>query len=168
MRGLKTAKEARNKVSEVHPAVKIAIGVMLRQSKHDLPAAAREAGLSPARLRDYLSRPSVIQYLRRRRLVEVEGLCAGNIQALARLREEGPPTAAVNAIRTAEAIRSELIAEDGAGARGAGLAAAGLVIVIASRPQEPEPRLAGARTIREPGAIEPGFIDADIIADDAK
>ena len=86
---------------------------MLRQPKHDLAAAAREAGLSTARLRDYLSMPSVIQYLRVRRRGEVESLCAGNIQALARLRDEGPPTAAVNAIRTAEAIRSELIAEIG-------------------------------------------------------
>jgi hypothetical protein len=164
MRGLKTSKQARNKVSEVHPAVKIAIGVMLRQAKHDLPAAAREAGLSTARLRDYLSMPSVISYLRTRRRVEVESLCAGNIQALARLRDEGPPTAAVNAIGTAEAIRSELIAEDGAS--GVTKPAAGLVIVIASQPQQPESRLIGARTIHEPGAVAREVLDAEIIAAD--
>jgi hypothetical protein len=168
MRGLKTAKEAKNKVSEIHPAVKVAIGVMLRQSKHDLAAAAREAGLSTERLRDYLSRPSVISYLRTRRRVEVESLCAGNIRALARLRDEGPPTAAVNAIRTAEAIRSELIAEDGV-AGASRLAAPGLVIVVAPAPavtvDQPR-RLGAARSISEPGAIDPGFVDAEIIADD--
>jgi hypothetical protein len=171
MRGLKTAKEAKNKVSEVHPAVKVAIGILLKQSKFDLQAAAREAGLSTERLRDYFSRPSVIKYLRERRKVEVESLCAGNIQALARLRDEGPPTAAVNAIRTAEAIRSELIAEDrhaGASQR----ASPGLVIIISNQgpngvmvDSQPQ-RLAGARTIREPGAVDREVLDAEIITDD--
>jgi hypothetical protein len=170
MRGLKTAKEAKNKVSEVHPAVKVAIGVMLRQAKHDLPAAAREAGLSTARLRDYLSRPSVIQYLRRRRLVEVESMCAGNIQALAKIRDEAAPTPAVNAIKESERIRAQLISEDGAAGAASQRASPGLVIIVGPAPHgvtvDPPRRLGAVRTIREPGAVDPGFVDAEIIADD--
>jgi hypothetical protein len=45
-------------------------------------------------------------------------------------------------------------------------AQAGLVIVVSARPPEPQQRLAGAKTITEAGAIDPGFIDAEIIADD--
>ena len=117
MRGLKTAKEAKNKVSEIHPKVKIAIGIigiMLRQAKHDPAAAAREAGLPLATLRDHLSRPSVISYLRQRRRAEVKSACLSNIEALVKIRAEAAPTPAVHAIRTLESIRSELIAEDGA------------------------------------------------------
>jgi hypothetical protein len=168
MRGLKTAKEAKNRISEVHPAVKVAIGVMLRQAKHDLPAAAREAGLSTARLRDYLSRPSVIQYLRRRRLVEVETMCAGNIQALAKIRDEAAPTPAVNAIKESERIRAQLISEDGAAGASSRLAAPGLVLVIAPAPavtvDQPQ-RLAGARTIIEAGARDLRTDDAAFVID---
>jgi hypothetical protein len=158
MRGLKTSKGAKNKVSEVHPAVKVAIGVMLRQAKHDLPAAAREAGLSTARLRDYLSMPSVIQYLRRRRLVEVESMCAGNIRALAEIRDSAAPTPAVNAIKESERIRAQLISEDGAAGASSRLAAPGLILVIGHPPQQPQ-HLAGAKTILELGARDPSAPD---------
>ena len=136
---------------------------MLREAQHDLPSVAREVGLSTNQLRDYLSRPSVISYLRTRRRVEVESLCAGNIPALRRLRDEGPPTAAVNAIRTAEAIRSELISEDGA-AGASQRVSPGLVLVIAPAPAvtvDPSPRLGAARSIREPGAYDPALLEGE-------
>ena len=160
MRGLKTAKEAKNKVSEIHPKVKIAIGIMLRQAKHDPAAAAREAGLPLATLRDHLSRPSVISYLRQRRRAEVESACLSNIEALVKIRAEAAPTPAVHAIRTLEAIRSELIAEDGVSGASQ-RASPGLVIIIGSQGpngmtvDQPQRRLAGARTMLEAGAYEP-------------
>ena len=163
MRGLKTAKEAKNKVSEIHPKVKIAIGIMLRQAKHDPAAAAREAGLPLATLRDHLSRPSVISYLRQRRRAEVKSACLSNIEALVKIRAEAAPTPAVHAIRTLESIRSELIAEDGA-AGASRLAAPGLVIVVAPAPavtvDQPR-RLGAARTIRERGAYDPALLDGE-------
>jgi hypothetical protein len=167
MRGLKVAREARRKISEVHPRVKIAIGVMLRQERHDLQSAAKQAGLTTNQLRDHLSRPSVISYLRQRRRAEVESACLSNIEALVKIRAEAAPTPAVHAIRTLEAIRSELIAEDGA-AGASRLAAPGLVIVVAPHPvmvDQPQ-RLAGARTISEPGAIDHEVVDAEVSVDD--
>jgi hypothetical protein len=167
MRGLRVAKEAKNKVSDVHPKVKVAIGVMLRQAKHDPAAAAREAGLPLATLRDHLSRPSVISYLRQRRRAEVESACLSNIEALVKIRAEAAPTPAVHAIRTLESIRSELIAEDGA-AGASRLASPGLVIVVAPHPvtvDQPR-RLGAARSIHEPGAVNREVLDAQIIADD--
>jgi hypothetical protein len=171
MRGLKTAKEAKNKISEVHPAVKVAIGIMLRQAKHDLPAAAREAGLSAARLRDYLSRPSVIQYLRSRRRVEVESMCAGNINALARVRDTSENgMAVIGAVKQSEQIRSQLISEDGVA--GAQKATPGLVIIV-GQPQgvtveQPQRRLAGARTVLELGANDPRPAEDAVLLGDAE
>jgi hypothetical protein len=105
--------------------------------------------------------------MRAERKAQIESLCLSNANALARLRDEGPPTAAVNAIRTAEAIRSELIAEDGA-AGAAQRASPGLVIIIGSQGPngvtvDPPRRLGAARTIREPGAVDQGLLDNDTI-----
>jgi hypothetical protein len=87
----------------------------------------------------------------------VESACLSNIEALVKIRAEAAPTPAVHAIRTLEAIRSELIAEDGA-AGASQRAAPGLVIVVAPNPVTVDSsprRLAGARTIIEAGAYEP-------------
>ena len=112
--------------SGIYPSIKKAVAILLGQTRYDLQSAAASAGLSTQQLRDYLARPNVRAYMRAERKAQIESLCLSNANALARLRDEGPPTAAVNAIRTAEAIRSELIAEDGA-AEAAQRASPGLV-----------------------------------------
>ena len=151
------AKRLGERGSGIYPSIKKAVAILLGQTRYDLQSAAASAGLSTQQLRDYLARPNVRAYMRAERKAQIESLCLSNANALARLRDEGPPTAAVNAIRTAEAIRSELIAEDGA-AEAAQRASPGLVIVIGQGQQNgvavepPQRRLAGARTITEPGA----------------
>ena len=120
------AKRLGERGSGIYPSIKKAVAILLGQTRYDLQSAAASAGLSTQQLRDYLARPNVRAYMRAERKAQIESLCLSNANALARLRDEGPPTAAVNAIRTAEAIRSELIAEDGA-AEAAQRASPGLV-----------------------------------------
>ena len=151
------AKRLGERGSGIYPSIKKAVAILLGQTRYDLQSAAASAGLSTQQLRDYLARPNVRAYMRAERKAQIESLCLSNANALARLRDEGPPTAAVNAIRTAEAIRSELVAEDGA-AEAAQRASPGLVIVIGQGQQNgvtvdpPQRSLAGARTTIEAGA----------------
>ena len=95
-------------------------------------------------------------------------MCAGNIQALAKIRDEAAPTPAVNAIKESERIRAQLISEDGAAGASSRLAAPGLVLVIAPAPavtvDQPQ-RLAGARTIIEAGARDLRTDDAAFVID---
>ena len=161
MEAARQRKAARQAQRGIYPSVKKAVAILLSQSQYNLQEAAAGAGLSTQVLRDYLGKPTVRAYLRAERKTQIEALCASNANALARIRDEGPPTAAVNAIRTAELIRSELIAED----RHAGTSqrvTPGLVLVIAPAPAvtvDPPRRLAGAKTINEPGAINREVLD---------
>jgi len=149
------AKRLGERGSGIYPSIKKAVAILLGQTRYDLQSAAASAGLSTQQLRDYLARPNVRAYMRAERKAQIESLCLSNANALARLRDEGPPTAAVNAIRTAEAIRSELIAEDGA-AGASQRASPGLVIIIGQGGNgvtvDSQP---SRRTIIEPGAYEP-------------
>ena len=141
--------EAKHKVSEVYPAVRTAVAILLSQDKYDLAAAAAGAGLTLNKLKEYLNRPSVRTYLREQRRVQIETLCASNANALARVRDEGENAMAiVNAVRQAETMRQRIVEEDGP--TGLAKPACGLVIVISNQSSDRtvvEPRLAGARTV---------------------
>jgi hypothetical protein len=140
--------EAKHKVSEVYPAVRSAIAILLSQDKYDLAAAAAGAGLTLNKLREYLNRPSVRSYMRQQRQAQLEQICLQNATALAKLRDEGTnQVAVVNGIRTLETMLNAATDR----AAGPVRKEPGLIIVIGDRGGERsvsiEPRLAGARSV---------------------
>jgi hypothetical protein len=85
---------------------KVAIAARLAQPKVDLEAAAKAAGLTTYRLRQYLKPPHVARYLRAERQVVLDAICAGNPQALRAIRDEARnQMAAVAAVRGLELMR---------------------------------------------------------------
>jgi hypothetical protein len=147
---------AKLKPSAVAPAIKEAIQCLLHQEKYDLAEAARIGGVTVQRLRDDLGRPHVRAFMRQQRQLQLETICQQNPSALARIRDSSPnANAAVNSCRTLESMLEASTAETSRPAR----REAGLVIIIGARPQEPQPRLAGARTIIEAGARDVSVSD---------
>jgi hypothetical protein len=130
--------------------------------RYDLVEAAKAGGLRVQQLRDDLGRPHVRAFMRQRRQAQLEQICLQNPNTLARLRNSPNANAAVNSCRTLESMLEASTAETSRPAR----REAGLVIIIGARPQEPQQRLAGAKTVLEAGAVDPGFVDAEIVADD--
>jgi hypothetical protein len=140
---------AKLKPSAVAPGIKEAIQCLLHQEKYDLAEAARIGGVTVQRLRDDLGRPHVRAWMRQQRQLQLETICQQNPSALARIRDSSTnANAAVNSCRTLESMLEASTQETSRPAR----REAGLVIIIGARPQEPQPRLAGARTIFEAGA----------------
>jgi hypothetical protein len=93
--------------------------------------------------------------MRQQRQLQLETICQQNPSALARIRDSSTnANASVNSCRTLEAMLEASTQESSRPV----WREAGLVIVIQSRPQEPEPRLAGARTITERGAYDPALL----------
>jgi hypothetical protein len=156
---------AKNKPTAIAPAIKQAIGRLLVQERFDLAEAARVAGISTERLRDEINRPHTRKYLREQRRAQIESMVIRNPAVLAEIRDHGKnEQARVQAIRASEALRQSVIEEEGGPS--ARPMAPGLVIVVAPQPPQPEPRLAGARTILEPGAVDPALLEGEIIMDD--
>jgi hypothetical protein len=154
---------AKLKTSEVAPGIKAAIDALLHMERYDLVAAAKVGGVSAQRLRDDLQRPHVRAWMRQRRQAQLEQICLQNPTALAKIRDSSTnANAAVNSCRTLESMLEASTAETSRPTR----REAGLVIVIQSQPRQPEQRLAGAKTVSEAGAVDLGFVDADVIADD--
>ena len=147
---------AKLKTSEVAPGIKAAIDALLHMERYDLVAAAKVGGVSAQRLRDDLQRPHVRAWMRQRRQAQLEQICLQNPTALAKIRDSSTnANAAVNSCRTLESMLEASTAETSRPAR----REAGLVIIIGARPQEPQPRLAGARTIIEAGARDVSVSD---------
>jgi hypothetical protein len=154
---------AKNKPTAISAGLKESINALLHMERYDLVQAAKAGGVTVQRLRDDLGRPHVRAFMRQQRQLQLETICQQNPSALARIRDSSPnANAAVNSCRTLESMLEASNAETSRPAR----REAGLVIVIASQPRQPEQRLAGAKTVLEAGAVDPGFIDAEIIADD--
>jgi hypothetical protein len=140
---------AKLKPSEVSPKIRDAIQCLLHQEKYDLAEAARIGGVTVARLRDDLGRPHVRAWMRQQKQLQLEQICQQNASALARIRDSSTnANAAVNSCRTLEAMLEASNEETSRPVR----REAGLVIIIGARPQEPQQRLAGAKTVLEAGA----------------
>jgi predicted transcriptional regulator len=162
--------ESKHRVSAIYPSIRAAVAILLAQDKYDVAAAARGAGLTLNKLKEYLARPSVRSYFREQRRIQIETLCASNANALARVRDEGENAMAiVNAVRQAETMRQRIVEEDGP--TGMARPSAGLVIVIgrdAGRDVRVEPRLAGAPRVLEAAAFERGpDPDDDFLVDNS-
>ena len=166
---------SRHKTPSVAPKIKASIEHLLHQERFDLAEAAKVGGITTERLRDDLNRPHVRKYLRDQRRTQIESVCVRNPVVLAEIRDRGKnDMARVQAIKVSEALRQHAIEEDGAGA--STRPAPGLVIIVGQQPGErsvriesrqPQPRLAAARSVFEPGAYERRDIpDEKIAADD--
>jgi hypothetical protein len=122
-----TMPPAKHREPIVPAKVKIAVAVMLQQSHPDVVAAAKEAGLEPRKLREYLKRAEVVRYVRAERQAFVDEVCLGNPAALARIRDTAENTmASVASIRQLEQMRQGGANEAG----GLGQRVPGLQIVI--------------------------------------
>jgi hypothetical protein len=143
---------AKNKPTAISAGLKASIDALLHMERYDLVLAAKAGGLRVQQLRDDLGRPHVRAFMRQQRQLQLETICQQNPTALARIRDSSPnANAAVNSCRTLESMLEASTAETSRPAR----REAGLVIIIGARPPEPQPRLAGARTIIEAGAYDP-------------
>ena len=140
---------AKNKPTAISPALKASIDALLHMERYDLGLAAKAGGLRVQQLRDDLGRPHVRAFMRQQKQLQLEQICQQNATALARIRDSSPnANAAVNSCRALESMLADSTAETSRPVR----REAGLVIIVGARPQEPQPRLAGARTIVEAGA----------------
>jgi hypothetical protein len=147
---------AKLKTSAIAPGIKAAIDALLHMERYDLGLAAKAGGVTVARLRDDLGRPHVRAWMRQQRQLQLETICQQNPTALARIRDSSlNANAQVNSCRVLETMLADSTAETSRPAR----RDAGLVIIIGARPQEPQPRLAGARTILEAGARDVSVLD---------
>jgi hypothetical protein len=140
----------------VAPGIKAAIDALLHMERYDLVEAAKAGGVTVTRLRSDLSRPHVRAFMRQQRQAQLEQICLRNPAALAKIRDSSPnANASVNSCRVLESMLEASTAETSRPAR----REAGLVIIIGAQPRQPEPRLAGARTIIEAGARDPSVLD---------
>ena len=165
---------SRHKTPSIAPKIKASIEHLLHQERFDLAEAAKVGGITTERLRTSLYQPHVRKYLRNERRVQIETVCAQNPVVLAAIRDRGKnDMARVQAIKVSEALRQHAIEEDGAGA--STRPAPGLVIIVGQQPGErsvriesrqPQPRLAAARSVFEPGAYERRDITEENIAAD--
>jgi hypothetical protein len=155
---------AKLKPSAVAPGIKASIDALLHMERYDLVEAAKAGGVTVQRLRDELARPHVRAWMRQQRQLQLETICQQNPSALARIRDSSAnANAAVNSCRTLESMLEASTQETSRPVR----REAGLVIVISSQqPQQPQQKLAGARTIVEAGAVDREVLEADIIVDD--
>ena len=140
---------AKNKPTAISAGLRSSIDALLHMERYDLVLAAKAGGLRVQQLRDDLLRPHVRAFMRQQRALQLEMICQQNPSALARIRDSSTnANAAVNSCRTLESMLEASTSETSRPAR----REAGLVIIIGARPPEPEPRLAGARTVIEAGA----------------
>lgn len=109
---------AKHRTPIVPAKVKTVVATLLAQSTYDLAAAAKEAGLTTYRLREYMKRPEVVRYVRDERKALIDEVCAGNPAALARVRDTSENGMAVVAsVRAAELMRQAVTEETGSAHR---------------------------------------------------
>jgi hypothetical protein len=153
---------AKHKTSAIAPGIKASIDALLHMERFDLAEAAKAGGVSVQRLRDDLARPHVRAWMRQQRQLQLEQICQQNPTALARIRDSSAnANASVNSCRTLEAMLQAATEETSRPVR----REAGLVIVIAPQPQQPQQRLAGARTVLEAGARDLRTDDETFVID---
>jgi hypothetical protein len=128
-----------------------------------LQSAAKHCGLSVPKLRELLAYPHNLAHVKKVRDLAIEALTTSGPATLAKVIEEGSnQMAVVSAVKTAHLLQRSAAEESGR--LSAAKVQPGLVLVITAASSGDTARLAGARTILEPGANE--FLPAPDEVDD--
>ena len=148
---------AKHRPSEPHYLVKRAAEHLVAGAS--LQSAAKSVGLSVPKLRELLRKPHNLTHVRQVRTLAVEAVAVGCPGALAEIIKTS--TNAMARVAAAKAVLAEAREAEESGRASAPKQMPGLVVnIVSSQPRQPEPRLAGA--------VDHGFVDAEIIEDDAK
>jgi hypothetical protein len=142
-------------VPDVPKRVQAAVEYLFDNAKADLADAAKHAGISTYKLRSSMMQPHVSKWVWNQKRARLEALCVQNPAALREVRDTSDNgVAVVNAVKTLEALRQDVVEVVGATYR----PAPGLLIQIIQAPGVP------MRTIGP--TPEPVLIEARPVADE--